>query len=271
MVMERFPRHRHRSAGPEKNRLIRAVEERARFTTYLVPAPNKRTVSDTEKKVREQHRASEQERKRERGKDRLTLISPPAILSFLSPSFFFIFLRRLPFPSFSFVNDLKSRPAIKDSPPFFDYYNATRQYVVYKLNAITSHFLFSPHSPVFCSGEGKAIFVDYARGKARASLKDVVEGLDLLDASAQHVYPIILLDLWDEINRLTQIHIRLRLQFERLDSFKSRIIKACLIKSVSVFFSFFLEQRERITFLPILQTPVHVMLKSHLFQTYFIS
>lgn len=28
MVMERFPRHRHRLAGSEKNRLIRAVEER---------------------------------------------------------------------------------------------------------------------------------------------------------------------------------------------------------------------------------------------------
>lgn len=60
---------------------------------------------------------------------------------------------------------------------------------------------------VFCYGKGKAIFVDYARGKARASLKDVVEGLDLLDVSAQHVYPIILLDLWDKINRLTQIYV----------------------------------------------------------------
>ena len=47
----------------------------------------------------------------------------------------------------------------------------------------------------FCPDEGKAIFEDYARGKARASLKDVMEGLDLLGASTQHVYPIIFRDL----------------------------------------------------------------------------
>lgn len=78
-------------------------------------------------------------------------------------------------------------------------------------------------------------------------------------------YPSRLMGWNKQIN--TNI-VHLYLQFERLDSLKRHIIKVGLRKSVGILF--FLGRRE-ITFLPILQTPIHVILKSHFFQTYFIS
>lgn len=73
------------------------ASENARFTACLTPMPNGRTVQ--RERCRKKGRSDEGE------KDRLTLISPLAILRFLSPSFS-LQLAWL-------VNDLKSKPATR--------------------------------------------------------------------------------------------------------------------------------------------------------------
>jgi len=125
MVMERFPRCRHR-LGPEKNRLIRAsgvrglprvsLCHRERTNNGIKKRPGSVSAHVSEKKANEPT-GSYLVPGRFQFPFCVSLVAP--VLLEAAPDL------SLPL-SLSFLNDLRSRDRLPDSPPFFDYYNAIR-------------------------------------------------------------------------------------------------------------------------------------------------
>jgi len=206
--MERFPRRRHR-LGPEKNRLIRAAGVRGLPRASL--CHRERTNNGIEKRPGSVSAHVSEKKANEPTGSYLVpgRFQLPLCVSLVAPMLL------------EAASDLSLPLSLSLSLTTWDQetgyqilllfsiiitlYATARRYVV------SQCYYFPLPSlalwPVFGGSKGKAIFRDYARGKAWASLKDVVEGLDLLDMSTQRIYPIILQDLWHKINTLTQTQI----------------------------------------------------------------